>query len=62
MVVDCLTKRMDPSVLLKLMAMGRLDLNPTVESQMSKLRKQKQRASKKATAKSSAKQQIVNDD
>ena len=62
MVVDCLTKRMEPSVLLKLMATGRLDLKPTVESQMMKLRKQKQRASKKATAKPRAKQQIVCDD
>ena len=68
MVVDCLTKRMDPGVLLKLMATGRLDLKPTVESQMMKLRKQKQRASNKATdkpsakAKPSTKQQIVCDD
>ena len=62
MVVDCLTKRMDPSVLLKLMATGRLDLKPTVESQMMKLRKQKQRASKKAAVKPRAKQQIVCDD
>ena len=58
---------MDPSVLLKLVATGQLDLNPTVESQMNKLRKQKQRASKKATDKKpakkpSAKQQIVSND
>ena len=47
MVVDCLTKRMGPDILLKLMETGRLDLKPTTESQLLKLRKQKQRASKK---------------
>ena len=50
MVVDCLTKRMKPDVMLTLMRTGRLDLNPTVESQMLKLRKQKLRASKKGSA------------
>ena len=43
MVCDCLTKRMKPTVLLDLMDSGRLSLVPTVESQMQKLRKQKQR-------------------
>ena len=41
---------MGPDVLLKLMETGRLDLSPTVQSQMQKLKKQKQRASKKAAA------------
>ena len=47
MVVDCLTKRMDPRILLKLMSTGRLDLNPTIESQMRKLHKSKQRRRKR---------------
>ena len=48
MVVDCLTKRMKPDVLLKLAETGRLSLKATPESQLLKLRKQKQRAAKKA--------------
>ena len=55
MVVDCLTKRMGPDILLKLMRSGRLDLKPTAQSQLLKLKKQKQRASKKVTAKAKAK-------
>ena len=47
MVVDCLTKRMKPDLMLRLMEQGKLCLQPTVESQLLKLRKQKQRASKK---------------
>ena len=47
MVVDCLTKRMRPDVMLKLMKTGRLNLRPTPESQLLKLRKQKLRASRK---------------
>ena len=43
MVVDCLTKRMKPDVMLKLMKTGRLNLRPTPESQLLKLRKQKLR-------------------
>ena len=39
MVVDCLTKRMKPDVMLKLMKDGRLNLRPTPESQLLKLRK-----------------------
>ena len=47
MVVDCLTKRMKPDVMLKLIASGRLNLKATPESQLLKLRKQKLRKSKK---------------
>ena len=47
MIVDCLTKRMKPDVMIKLMRAGRLSLRPTAESQLLKLRKQKLRASKK---------------
>ena len=46
MVVDCLTKRMKPDVMLKMMKVGRLDLKPTPESQLLKLRKQKLRKKK----------------
>ena len=48
MIVDCLTKRMDAQVLLKLMKLGKLDLNPTAESTLLKMKKAKQRAKKKA--------------
>ena len=44
MIVDCFTKKMSPEVLLKLMQRGYLDLQPTVESQLLKMRKRKQRA------------------
>jgi len=47
MVVDCLTKKMKPDVMLKLMSKGRLNLKPTPESQLLKLRKQKLRKAKK---------------
>ena len=47
MIVDCLTKRMKPDLMLRLMEQGKLCLRPTVESQLLKLRKQKQRAAKK---------------
>ena len=47
MVVDCLTKKMKPDVMLKLMGMGRLNLKPTPESRLLKLRKQKLRKAKK---------------
>ena len=47
MVVDCLTKKMKPDVMLKLMSNGRLNLKPTPESQLLKLRKQKLRKAKK---------------
>ena len=46
MVVDCLTKRMKPDVMLKMMKVGRLDLKPTPESQLLKLCKQKLRKKK----------------
>ena len=46
MVVDCLTKRMKPDVMLKLMRVGRLDLRPTAESQLLKMRKSKLRKAK----------------
>ena len=39
MVVDCLTKKMSPTILLKLIASSRLSLEATVESQMLKLKK-----------------------
>ena len=48
MIVDCLTKRMDAKVLLKLMKHGKLDLNPTAESTLLKMKKAKQRENKKA--------------
>ena len=47
MIVDCLTKKMKPDLMIKLIKDGVLDLNPTVESQMIKLKKQKLRASRK---------------
>ena len=51
MVVDCLTKRMDPSVLIRLMRTGTISLQATVESELSKLRKQKNRKAKKLAEK-----------
>ena len=47
MVVDCLTKKMKPDVMMKLMKSGRLSLRPTPESQLLKLRKQKLRKARK---------------
>ena len=47
MVVDCLTKKMKPTVLLKLAETGKLSLKPTPESQLLKLRKAKLRAARK---------------
>ncbi len=41
MLVDALTKKMSPDVLIKLMENGRLNLQATVESQMLKLRKKR---------------------
>ena len=55
MVVDCLTKKMNPAVLLKLITTSRLSLEPTVESQMLKLKKQKLRRDKKSQDKVQAK-------
>ena len=43
MIVDCLTKRMKPTVLLKLMKTGQLCLEATAESQLLKMLKQKRR-------------------
>ena len=51
MIVDCLTKRMDPSVLTRLMRTGTISLEATVESELSKLRKQKNRKAKKLAEK-----------
>ena len=48
MIVDCLTKRMKPDLMLRLMEQGKLCLRPTAENQLLKLRKQKLRAEKKA--------------
>ena len=50
MVVDCLRKKMKPDVLMRLTETGILYLNPTVESQLLKLRKQKLRKEKKKSA------------
>ena len=47
MVVDCLTKRMKPDVLLNLTTTGTLSLKATPESQLLKLRKQKLRRAKR---------------
>ena len=47
MIVDCLTKKMRPDVLIKLMQTGRLNLRATAEPQLLKLRKQKLGKSKK---------------
>ena len=41
MIVDCLTKKMDPSLVLKVMKEGRTSLQPTVDSELKKLKKQK---------------------
>ena len=46
MVVDCLTKRMQPDVLIDLIETWILSLTATLQSQLLKLRKQKLRASK----------------
>ena len=47
MVVDCLTKRMKPDVLLKLMSTGKLELKASDESVLTKMRKQKMRKANK---------------
>ena len=47
MIVDCLTKKMDAELLIRLMRAGRLNLQPTIASEMAKLKKQKQRKLKK---------------
>ena len=47
MVVDCLTKRMKPDVLINLIETGILSLKATPESQLLKLRKQKLRVAKR---------------
>lgn len=47
MIVDCLTKRMDPIVLIRLMPTGTISLQATVESGLAKLRKRKNREAKK---------------
>ena len=46
-VVDCLTKRMRPDLMIKLIDTGKLCLRATPESQLLKLRKQKLRAQKR---------------
>ena len=51
MVVDSLTKKMDPSVLLKVMQEGVVNLQATVDSEMKKLKKQKARRAKKEAEK-----------
>ena len=48
MVVDCLTKKMKPDAMLQLTSNGILNLRASVESQLLKLKKQKQRARKTA--------------
>ena len=47
MVVDCLTKKMNPAIVLRLISSIILSFEPTVESQMLKLKKQKLRREKK---------------
>ena len=47
MVVDCLTKKMDADVLIRLMRTGTLNLQATLQSEYAKLRKRKQRKAKK---------------
>ena len=47
MIVDCLTKKMKPDVILQLIKTGVLSLVATSESQVLKMRKQKLRAAKK---------------
>ena len=49
MVVDCLTKKMNPELMLKLIRTGELSLKPTIESQMLKLKKSKMRKAQRAT-------------
>ena len=49
MVVDCLTKRNKLDVMLELMKNGRLNLRPTPESVLLKMRKQKLRKAKSQT-------------
>jgi hypothetical protein len=49
MVVDCLTKKMNPDVMLNLLKTGELNLKPTIESQMLKLKKSKMRKQQRAT-------------
>ena len=46
MVVDCLTKKMQPTVMMKLMETGILDLRASDESKLIKMKKQKQRKAK----------------
>ena len=48
MVVDCLTERMRPDLMIRLMDSCKLCLRATPESQLLKLRKQKLRAQKKS--------------
>jgi hypothetical protein len=50
MIVDCLTKKMQPDVIHKLRQSGRLSLKPTPESVLVKMRKRKQRRAKTAEA------------
>ena len=51
MIVDSLAKKMDPSVLLKVMQDGVINLQATVDSAMKKLKKQKARRAKKEAEK-----------
>ena len=46
MIVDCLTKKMNPESMIRFMRTGMLDLKASVRSQQLKLNKQKQRARK----------------
>ena len=54
MVVDCLTKRMRPDLMIRMMVSGKLCLRASPENKLLKLRKQKLRAQRKS--------QIVDDD
>ena len=47
MIVDCLTKRMDPIALIRLMRTDTISLHATVYSELAKLRKRKNKKAKK---------------
>ena len=59
MIVDCLTKRMKPDLMIKLCTTGELSLKPTLESQMLKLRKSKLRKNKAAKSEKSEKSEAA---
>ena len=65
MIVDCLTKKMRPDVMLKLCDSGELSLRASAESELLKLRKSKLRGKsrvEKMTARKGARQQTEGTD